>query len=80
MNKTKILLKKHIKENGISITKLARCMDVTYTQLYKYLDENSNPTLSTLNKLADGLTDLTGERHSILDLLEINGECYRLEE
>lgn len=77
MKRTKLKLQEHLE--GYKITELARHMDnMTYTQLYKYLSDNSNPTLLMLDRLARGLTKLKGEEVTIVDLLEIDGHRYKL--
>lgn len=53
-----------------SISKLAKVMGVTYTQLYPYKKKGANPTLLALEQLANGLSELRNEEVSILDLLD----------
>lgn len=54
----------------LSISKLAKVMGVTYTQLYPYKKKGANPTLLALEQLANGLSELRNEDVSILDLLD----------
>lgn len=53
-----------------SISKLAKVMGVTYTQLYPYKKKGANPTLLALEQLAKGLSELRNEDVTISDLLD----------
>lgn len=75
MAKTKFILKEHV--DGYKITELAKHMDMTYTQIYKYLNDDANPTLAMLDRFAEGLSKLKNKKISVLDLLEINGKRYK---
>lgn len=74
MNKTKLILQDHL--DGHKITELAKHMDVTYTQLYQYLKDDANPTLSMLDRLAKGLSKMKGQKVNVIELLEIDGFRY----
>lgn len=56
---------------GVSITKLANEMGLTYTQLYQYKKSGANPTLLTMEKLAEALSQIRQERITIIDLIAI---------
>ena len=40
-----------------------------YNQIYKYINEDANPTLSMLQQLADGLTKVLKKKVKISDLI-----------
>lgn len=67
--KTKLRIKKLIK--GQKITELAKAMGIPYTQVYKYLEDDVNPTLLILERFAEGLSKIHGKKIGLIDLLEI---------
>ncbi|MBT5093133.1 MAG: helix-turn-helix transcriptional regulator [Halobacteriovoraceae bacterium] len=54
---------------GYSKEELAYIMGITYTQIYPLLKKDANPTLSTLESLAKGLSKLRGEKIELVDIL-----------
>lgn len=65
--KTKLRFSDYL--DGVSITKLADEMGLTYTQLYPYKKKGANPTLLTLEQLAEALSRIRREKITVIDLI-----------
>lgn len=57
--------------DGRKITELAHIMEIPYTQLYQFNREGANPSVLSLDNLAEGLCRLHGRKISILDLFDV---------
>lgn len=67
--RTRLRIKQLLK--GHSASDLADAMGIRfYTQVYRYLGSDVNPTLLALEEIADGLSQLLKRRISVSELLD----------